>query len=155
MCSLYPVGLTMHHQLAPELPKLLIRSHDPRTNTNILFVCKMCFYNKGPTFDPHCHDNPSSTPVAFLWRQAIALEMLTSHISGESLRTVSGCGILLILACNLISMPGIHSRTDCFVVVFFLFLDMLFFYLHVLCNCLCIITCPYWTLNNLRIDGQS
>ena len=100
---------------APELPEPLMLAQDPRTKKSTgLFVCKGFCHDNCPTFDPHLHLTSvlrtccvSVAPAPLPWKGACT--HTCTHFRG-SLRTESGRGILLILACNLISMPQRHSE---------------------------------------------
>lgn len=100
---------------APACPKPLMLTQEPRTISTSLFVCSGCCHHNCTTFDPHLYQTwmlhtcwVSVETAALPWKPTY------THIWG-GLKTVSNYGILLILACNLISMPNTHSRAACLV----------------------------------------
>lgn len=109
-----------------------ITMHDISSSVSQTFDVHSSFKNNKNQFV--CVQEVLPWQLPHLWPSSLS-NMSVSHLLGfcgtqllclgnqhthtyfrDGLRTVSNCGILLILASNLISMPQTHSRTASFVI---------------------------------------
>ena len=114
-CVFYILSVSLCIVSAPKLPEPLMLAPDPRTKKKYRFVCVQGLMPwQLPNLWPTPPSNISVTHLLhFCGASPVALERHThththTHFRG-GLRTESGRGILLNLACNLISMPQRHS----------------------------------------------